>query len=237
MISNSKMKKTSKKVVVFSGAGMSAESGLKTFRDHDGLWENYRIEEVATPEAWAADKAKVLEFYNMRRRQLMQAKPNEAHALLAKLEATHEVHIITQNIDNLHEKAGSTQVLHLHGELMKAQSERHPELIYELDKSDINLGDSCENGHQLRPNVVWFGEAVPKMQDAAIITSSAEILIVIGTSLNVYPAASLIYAVPKKCNCYLVDPKAEELLLPENWTVIRSTATEGVKSLLKDLGR
>jgi len=229
------MKKTRKKIVVFSGAGMSAESGLKTFRDHDGLWENYRIEEVATPEAWAADKAKVLEFYNMRRKQLMKSEPNAAHYFLAKLEKHYDVEIITQNIDNLHEKAGSKSVLHLHGELMKAQSECYPDLIYVLVEAEIKLGDSCEKGHQLRPNVVWFGEAVPKMHDAELICSTAEILIVIGTSLNVYPAASLIHAVPQSCNCYLIDPKAEKLRLPNNWTVIKSAATEGVKNLLKDL--
>ena len=172
----------------------------------------------------------------MRRKQLFKAHPNEAHRAIAQLEQLYDVNIITQNIDDLHEQAGSTKVLHLHGELKKAQSEVYPDLVYDLEQEEINLGDTCERGHQLRPNVVWFGEAVPKMLDAEIISSTAEILIVIGTSLNVYPAASLIHAVPPSCQCYLIDPKADEMTLSEKWTIIQSSATEGVKQLIKRLG-
>tara|TARA_B110000503_G_C7116464_1_gene400588 strand:+ start:890 stop:1408 length:519 start_codon:yes stop_codon:yes gene_type:complete len=166
------------KIVVFSGAGMSAESGLKTFRDNDGLWENYKVEEVATPQAWKANPGMVLHFYNLRRRQLFQAKPNAAHYLISKLEREYDVTVITQNIDNLHEQAGSSKVLHLHGELKKVKSEKFENLIYDWPKPDLILGDLCEKGTQLRPHVVWFGEEVPMMGEALRLAHEAEILIV-----------------------------------------------------------
>ena len=173
-----------KKIVVLSGAGISAESGLKTFRDAGGLWEEYKIEDVATPEAWQRNPSLVLEFYNKRRKQAMDAKPNMAHIELARLETHFNVQIITQNIDDLHERAGSTSVLHIHGEIMKAQSSYDSNLVYELNSWELKKGQKCELGYQLRPNVVWFGEPVPKMAQAASITKTAEILIIIGTSLN-----------------------------------------------------
>lgn len=193
-------------IVVLSGAGMSAESGLKTFRDSGGLWEEYDVYEVATPEAWAADPKKVLHFYNLRRRQLLTAEPNDAHKALVELESLAEVSIITQNIDDLHERAGSSQVLHLHGELRKARSVNDPELIMDIDGGDLNFGDLGPDGAQLRPHVVWFGEMVPMMEPAAQIVESADRLLVIGTSLNVYPAASLVHAVYPGTPIHVFDP-------------------------------
>lgn len=222
-------------IVVFSGAGMSAESGLKTFRDNDGLWENYEVTEVATPEAWKRDKEVVLRFYNQRRKQLFASEPNEAHHLVAQLEENFKVSIITQNIDDLHERAGSTRVIHLHGELKKAQSEKYPNLIYKLEKEEIELGDLCEKGHQLRPNVVWFGEAVPMMEEAYRIAKSADVFIVIGTSLNVYPAAGLIHYVPQHTDCYLIEPNPQEHNIPEDWTIIQAKAGEGMNILQEKL--
>ncbi len=217
-----------KKLVVFSGAGMSAESGLKTFRDHGGLWENYNVSEVATPEAWQRDPALVLKFYNMRRQQLLKANPNKAHHLLAELENEYEVTIITQNIDDLHERAGSKKVVHLHGELMKVRSEHDMNLVYECTKAELELGEKCEKGYQLRPHVVWFGEEVPMMEVAYGIVSTAEIFIVIGTSLNVYPAAGLIHYVSNEADCYLIDPNARDFNLGRNWKVIADTASAGL---------
>lgn len=198
-----------KKLVVLTGAGMSAESGIATFRDSGGLWERYPVEQVATPEGFAADPELVLSFYNMRRRELLKTRPNDGHRVLATMEKEYEVHIITQNIDNLHEQAGSSRVLHLHGELMKARSTGDETLVYELDPSDsdIRIGDHCEKGFQLRPHIVWFGEAVPLMAEAEQITRQADIFVIIGTSMNVYPAAGLLDEVRKNVPVYLIDPK------------------------------
>lgn len=194
-----------KKIVVLSGAGISAESGIKTFRDSDGLWEGYDVMEVATPQGWEKNSSLVLEFYNQRRRQLQQTLPNDAHKILAELEADFVVSIITQNVDNLHEKAGSTTVLHLHGELLKVRSTKETSYILEWN-SDLNLGDNDLEGNQLRPHIVWFGEAVPELENAVSIVQEADYLIVIGTSLQVYPAASLLYYAPKDCTVYYIDP-------------------------------
>ena len=218
------------KLVIFSGAGMSAESGLKTFRDHDGLWENHRVEEVATPQAWASDPQLILDFYNMRRAQLRKAKPNDAHKLIASWEKYFEVEIITQNIDDLHERAGSKKVLHLHGELMKVRSENDPQNIYHWE-DDLTLGDRDENGSQLRPHVVWFGEGVPMMQKAEEMVRQADLLITIGTSLNVYPAAGLIHHVAEESRCFLIDPQIPEMDFPANWIILQDTAFKGLQKV------
>jgi NAD-dependent deacetylase len=194
-----------KKIVVLTGAGISAESGIKTFRDADGLWENHRVEDVATPEAFERDPALVLEFYNQRRRQLLTCQPNAGHMALVELERNFEVQIITQNVDDLHERAGSSRVMHLHGELKKVRSTRFPKLIYERT-TDVVLGDLCERGAQLRPHIVWFGEAVPMLQPAAELTSQADILLVVGTSLQVYPAAGLMAYADIDIPVYYIDP-------------------------------
>jgi NAD-dependent deacetylase len=198
-----------KKLVVLTGAGMSAESGIATFRDSGGLWEQHPVEQVATPEGFAANPELVQKFYNQRRRELLNAKPNAGHIGLAEMEKEFEVHIITQNVDDLHERAGSTNVLHLHGELMKVRSTGDPSLIYEVDpsKPDIRMGDKCEKGFQLRPHIVWFGEAVPLIPRAAAICQKADIFVIIGTSMNVYPAAGLLGDVPSHAPVYLIDPK------------------------------
>ena len=180
------------KIVVLTGAGISAESGVKTFRDNNGLWENHKIEEVATPEAWHNNPKLVLEFYNQRRKQLFEVEPNNGHKALVELENLFDVQIITQNVDDLHERAGSSNVIHLHGELKKVRSSSDSSLVYELDHWEIKMGDNCEKGSQLRPHIVWFGEGVPMIEKAIDIVSQADILIVVGTSMVVYPAASLI---------------------------------------------
>lgn len=195
-----------KNIVVLTGAGVSQESGLKTFRDMDGLWENYDIMDVCTPEAWQRNPVLVNNFYNDRRKQAQSSKANQAHILLAELEKHHEVHIITQNVDNLHEQAGSKHVLHLHGELQKVRSSVDENYIVELDGWELKIGDLCPKGSQLRPHIVWFGEAVPAMDEAIKITSQADILLVIGTSLNVYPAAGLVNYVPASCQIVVIDP-------------------------------
>ncbi len=217
------------KLVVLSGAGISAESGLGTFRDSGGLWENYRIEDVATPEAWHKDKALVLEFYNLRRKVNNAAEPNEAHRILADLEQYFDVHIVTQNIDNLHERAGSTKVLHLHGEITKSKSSgpNQEKAYYDIDGDNIELGDLCPDGYQLRPHVVWFGEAVPLLDAAAEIVSEADLFLVIGTSLNVYPAAGLIHSVSNSCRCFAIDPK--DIPVGGRFTHIREEAGEGME--------
>lgn len=198
-----------KKLVVLTGAGMSAESGIATFRDSGGLWEEYPVEKVATPEGFAANPELVQEFYNKRRRELLSAKPNAGHYALAGMEKEFDVDIITQNIDNLHEQAGSTKVLHLHGELMKSRSTGDPSLVYEMKASnpDIRMGDTCEKGFQLRPHIVWFGEAVPMIPRAEAICREADIFVIIGTSMNVYPAAGLLSDVRSDVPVYLIDPK------------------------------
>ncbi len=223
-----------KKIVVFTGAGISAESGLKTFRDSGGLWEEYNVEDVATPEAWAKNPELVLEFYNMRRRQAINAKPNDAHNALALLEKKFDVQIITQNIDDLHERAGSKKVLHLHGEINKSRSSVDEKLVYPI-KKDIQLGQLCEKGSQLRPHIVWFGEFVPMMEAAYELASSAEIFIIIGTSLNVYPAAGLVNYAPERASKYLVDPSAFTKDYISNLTIIKETAGKGVPELVDRL--
>ncbi|MFI5220201.1 MAG: NAD-dependent deacetylase [Bacteroidia bacterium] len=224
-----------KKVVVFTGAGVSAESGIKTFRDSGGLWEQYDINEVATPQAWQKNQKLVLDFYNQRRRQVMEAKPNAAHIALAELERKFDVHIITQNIDDLHERAGSTKVLHLHGEIMKARSSEYESLIYDVKGWELNEGELCEKGFQLRPHIVWFGEMVPMMDPAVELTSNCDLFIVVGTSLDVYPAAGLINYASQESKKYLVDPKAKRLPYVLNLEVIEKTAGEGVPLLVKQL--
>ena len=210
-----------KKIVILTGAGISAESGISTFRDSDGLWEHYRVEDVATHEAYERNPELVLNFYNERRRQLFQAQPNEAHRQLVRLEGKYDVQIITQNIDDLHERAGSTNVLHLHGELTKGRSDRNPNLI-------VEVGDT-----QLRPHIVWFGEAVPNIEPAAALCEEADIFIVVGTSMAVYPAAGLIHYVPRTAECFVVDPK--EVPVSRQVTFIREVATKGVTELVEKL--
>ena len=195
-----------KKVVVLTGAGISAESGIKTFRDADGLWEGHDVMKVASPMGWENDQELVLEFYNKRRRQLKEVEPNAAHKALKDLEEKYEVHIITQNIDDLHERAGSKNVIHLHGELRKARSTFDENLILDWEE-DLNPGDFCEHNHQLRPHVVWFGEGVPMMEPAMEITQQADVLMIIGTSMQVYPAAGLLYYAPESIPVYFIDPK------------------------------
>lgn len=194
------------KLVVLSGAGISQESGIATYRDKDGLWEKYDPMALATPEAWMRDPALVLEFYNVRREKVLQAQPNAGHLKLAELEQNFDVHIITQNVDDLHERAGSTKVLHLHGEIRKARSTKSPNLVYDIDGAALNIGDYCELGSQLRPHIVWFGEAVPNIEPAIEIIRKADVFLVIGTSLNVYPAAGLIDYAPQNCQKFLIDP-------------------------------
>ena len=220
-----------KKLVVFTGAGISAESGLKTFRGDDGLWEGYRVQDVATPEAWRKDPKLVLDFYNVRRKQCLQAQPNDAHEILVDLEKFYDVHVITQNVDNLHERAGSAKVLHLHGELFKAQSSLNPRFVYRMETDEINVGDMCELGSQLRPHIVWFGEAVPNLGAAERITAEADLFIVVGTSLQVYPAANLVEETRKDCKLYLVDPNAEAIRVSADVYKIAKPASEGMKDI------
>lgn len=224
-----------KHLVILTGAGMSSESGIKTFRDSGGLWENYDVSEVATPEAWSLNPDLVLRFYNERRRQLRDARPNRGHTGLALLENYFHVSIITQNIDNLHERAGSRKVLHLHGELTKARSTVNTKLVYEIGYKDINRGDFCEEGSQLRPHIVWFGEEVPMMEEAVNITLDADIFVVIGTSLVVYPAAGLLNYVPAGVPIYVVDPNEVALPATRNVVIIRDKATDGVAALTEKL--
>ncbi|MDX1444760.1 NAD-dependent deacylase [Lishizhenia sp.] len=218
-----------KHLVVLSGAGMSAESGLGTFRDAGGLWEQYKIEEVATPEAWAKNPELVTEFYNMRRKQCMECNPNEGHHILAELENDFKVSVITQNIDNLHERAGSTNVLHLHGEIMKVKSSgpKQEETYYDWHKAEVKQSDVCPDGYPLRPHVVWFGEAVPALDQAADIVSTADLFLVVGTSLQVYPAASLVHYNPLGTPSYLIDPHADEFRLSQ-FKQIAKPVTEGM---------
>jgi len=220
------------KLVVLSGAGISAESGIKTFRDHDGLWENHDVTVVASPEGWARDPHLVLEFYNQRRKQLHQCKPNEGHFGLAELENTFEVEIITQNIDDLHEQAGSSKVLHLHGELKKVRSTIDESLVYDLEGWELKWGDKCEKGSQRRPHIVWFGEPVPAIEPAIELTQQADVFVVVGTSLNVYPAAGLLHYVPADTPIYLIDPGQPLFTPSSNITFINEKATTGVRKLI-----
>jgi NAD-dependent deacetylase len=224
-----------KKLVVLTGAGISAESGISTFRDSNGLWENHRIEDVASPYGWERDPETVLKFYNLRRKQLFEVAPNDGHKALAQLEEYFDVQIITQNIDDLHERAGSSNVLHLHGELKKVRSTVYPELIYTLDHWELKLGDQCEKGHQLRPHIVWFGEAVPMIGVAADIAEEADIFLVVGTSMAVYPAAGLIGYVKKDVPKYYVDPKAFDMPGISNLSIVKEKAGSGLPRLALEL--
>lgn len=227
-----------KKIVVLTGAGMSAESGISTFRGGNGLWDEYPVEQVATPEGYRADPALVLEFYNTRRRQLLEVEPNDGHKLLAGLGSEFDVTVVTQNVDNLHERAGSTNVIHLHGELMKVCSSREPyneKYIKTLtpDEIEVKVGDLAPDGSQLRPFIVWFGEAVPKIEDAIAALAGVDIFIIIGTSLNVYPAAGLLNYVPVSVPVFLIDPN-EVNVTRRGVTVIRKGASEGMRILIDE---
>lgn len=219
-----------KNIVVLTGAGISAESGLKTFRDSDGLWENYRVEDVATIDAWHADPSLVLRFYNERRAGVLNAEPNQAHLLLAELQNHFNVQIITQNIDDLHERAGSKNVLHLHGEINKMRSVKNENKLYPALEM-ISLGDLAEDGGQLRPHIVWFGEAVPMMTEAISLVQNADVLVVVGTSLQVYPAAGLLGYAPSKSRKYIIDKNIPPVYEYENLYPIQRSATIGVKEL------
>jgi NAD-dependent deacetylase len=220
-----------KKLVVLTGAGISAESGIATFRDSGGLWEGHKVEDVATPEGWRRNPELVLEFYNQRRKQALTVKPNRGHQILAELETKFDVTIITQNVDDLHERAGSSHVIHLHGSLFESRSTKNPALKYAIEGWELKLGDVCELGSQLRPNIVWFGEAVPMMQVAADIASGADLFLVVGTSMVVYPAAGLIDYVPDKVKKYVVDPKKPEILHVPNLEFITEKASVGMEKL------
>jgi len=222
-----------KKLVVLTGAGISAESGIKTFRDSGGLWEGHRVEDVATPEGWRRNAEMVLEFYNQRRRQAVDVKPNRGHEILVELEEQFDVTIITQNVDNLHERAGSSKVIHLHGSLFESRSTKNPALIYPIAGWELKLGDICELGSQLRPNIVWFGESVPMIEVAADITSGADVFLVVGTSMVVYPAAGLIDYVPAQVKKYVVDPKKPEILHVPNLEFIAEKASVGMEKVRK----
>lgn len=225
-----------KTLVILTGAGMSAESGISTFRDAGGLWEKYRIEEVATPEAWATNPALVQEFYNARRKQLAEAQPNNGHKGLMELEQYFNVQIVTQNVDNLHERAGSSSVLHLHGELMKMRSSGPGREVFEVqpEKIEFSIHDKCPKGYPLRPHIVWFGEEVPEIGNAARIVEKADILVIIGTSMQVYPAAGLLHYAQAGIPLYLIDPNDVEIH-SNRVTVIRKGASEGVRILKEEL--
>ena len=222
-----------KKLVVLSGAGISAESGVKTFRDSTGLWENHRIEDVASPEGFQRNPQMVLDFYNARRKQLQEVEPNEAHLLLAKLEEYFEVHIITQNVDDLHERGGSSRIIHLHGELKKARpiDSESETIVWE---KDLNLGDLNSKGVQLRPHIVWFGEMVPEMDQAVKIAETADIFLVIGTSMQVYPAASLIQFIPDHCEVFVIDPNLDQNFVAADH-FLKTSATDGMRKLIEIL--
>jgi NAD-dependent deacetylase len=224
-----------KKLIALTGAGISAESGIATFRDSGGLWEGHKVEDVATPEGWERNPKLVLDFYNQRRKQAVDVKPNRGHEILAELEKDFEVTIITQNVDDLHERAGSTNVIHLHGKLFESRSTLDPSLIYPIKGWELKLGDKCERGSQLRPNIVWFGEAVPMIEVASIIVSSADIFLVVGTSMVVYPAASLIDYVPDRVKKYVIDPKKPDILHVPNLEFIEEKGSVGLAKLKRQL--
>jgi len=226
---------TQKRIIALTGAGVSAESGISTFRDSGGLWEKYDISEVATPQAWARNQDLVLEFYNQRRKQLYEVEPNKAHYALAALEEKYDVQIITQNIDDLHEQAGSKNVMHLHGELKKVRSSVDESLVYNLEGWELKKGDTCEKGSQLRPHIVWFGEAVPMIPHAAELCSTADIFLIIGTSLNVYPAAGLVSYRPPGCMVYVIDPAEVAVSHIPGVKIIRQKAGKGTSDLVKEL--
>ncbi|MDC4274355.1 SIR2 family NAD-dependent protein deacylase [Acinetobacter baumannii] len=228
------------KLVVFSGAGMSAESGISTFRDSNGLWENYDIQQVATPEAWERNPALVQRFYNERRKNILEAQPNEAHQYIAKLQDHYDVQVITQNIDDLHERAGSQNVLHLHGNIRLAKSSgpdaQYTTQFYEVNGWKLDLEqDFCPNGYPLRPHVVWFGEAVPAYEEAIRLVQSADIFIVIGSTLSVYPVAALVHKIPHYSKAYYIDPQADHSRVPPQYKLLNMTATEGMHELFHQL--
>lgn len=224
-------------VAVLTGAGISAESGIKTFRDADGLWEGHNVMDVASPEGWARDQELVLDFYNQRRQQLLEVEPNAAHRDLVQLEEQYDVHIVTQNVDDLHERGGSQNIIHLHGELLKVRSLGDSRLVYQWEK-DLVTGDVCEKGHQLRPHIVWFGEAVPMLEKAAEIVSRADVILIIGTSMQVYPAAGLVgYAMPS-ASIYYIDPRPSvnyELSMRPNLKIVAENASTGVRKVVDEL--
>lgn len=224
-----------KKIVVLTGAGVSAESGIQTFRDSNGLWENHRVEDVATPEGWHRDYKMVLRFYNDRLKQMKAAQPNAAHLALAKLEAKYDVTVVTQNVDNLHERAGSSKVIHLHGEITKARSQVDENYIVDIEGDELKDGALCPYGKQLRPHIVWFGEAVPMIEKAVEVISQADIAMVIGTSMVVYPAASLIHYAPKNIPVYYIDPKASHIAGIANLTCLQDKAGAAVPKLVEEL--
>jgi NAD-dependent deacetylase len=224
-----------KKLIALTGAGISAESGIATFRDAGGLWEGHKVEDVATPEGWRKNQELVLDFYNQRRKKALEVKPNRGHEILAALEKYFEVTVITQNVDNLHERAGTTKVIHLHGSLFESRSTLDSSLIYPIEGWELKKGDTCELGSQLRPNIVWFGEAVPMMDVAAEIASSADVFLVVGTSMVVYPAASLIDYVPIEVKKYVVDPGRPELLHVPNLEFIQEKASTGMVRIMEKL--
>lgn len=224
-----------KKLVVLTGAGISAESGIKTFRDAGGLWEGHSVADVATPEGWHKNPELVLDFYNQRRKQLHEVQPNLGHQILAELENDFEVFIITQNVDNLHEKAGSSSVLHLHGELLKVRSTKNTNYILDW-QADLNFGDLDDKGNQLRPHIVWFGEEVPALEEAVILVEKADILVIIGTSLQVYPAAGLMNFANPEIPVFYIDPKPAPIYdLPNDIKIMAATGSEGMKIVRKDL--
>ncbi|WP_171429908.1 SIR2 family NAD-dependent protein deacylase [Acinetobacter lactucae] len=228
------------KLVVFSGAGMSAESGISTFRDSNGLWENYDIQQVATPEAWQKNPALVQRFYNERRKNILEAKPNEAHQYIAKLQDYFDVQVITQNIDDLHERAGSSNVLHLHGNIRLAKSSGpHAQFtneFYDINGWKLDLeNDFCPDGYPLRPHVVWFGEAVPAYEEGIQLVKSADIFIVIGSTLSVYPVAALVHEIPNQCKAYYIDPNADHLHVPQQYELLKMSATQGMHKLFENL--
>jgi NAD-dependent deacetylase len=224
-----------KNIVVLSGAGISAESGIKTFRDSGGLWEGYDVTEVATPEGFRRNPELVLEFYNMRRKQAMDAQPNAGHLALVELEKHYHVSIVTQNVDNLHEKAGSSHILHLHGELFKSRSTRRPSLIYDMQGWELQLGDTCELGSQLRPHIVWFGEAVPAMDEAIKEVRQADVLIIVGTSMQVYPAAGLLDYASQAIPIYVVDPNLPAFSSRPHLHLIAEPASSGLTKVVSEL--
>jgi NAD-dependent deacetylase len=226
-----------KRITVLTGAGISAESGIKTFRDAGGLWEGHDVMEVASPEGWNKNRTLVIDFYNQRRAQLLEVKPNAGHEALVELEAKYDVHIVTQNVDDLHERAGSSKIIHLHGELTKVRSLGNENLIYEWRK-DLLEGDFCEDGHQLRPHIVWFGEEVPMLQKAAEVVSKSDIILVVGTSMQVYPAAGLVGIAPKFAPIIYIDPKPSlnyEMQMAENLITIPEVATTGLRKVVNEL--
>tara|TARA_R110001583_G_scaffold12056_4_gene53759 strand:- start:15595 stop:16287 length:693 start_codon:yes stop_codon:yes gene_type:complete len=226
---------TKKKLVVLSGAGISSESGLRTFREMGGLWEEYDVMEVASPQAWERDPELVTRFYNERRKQLLNCQPNDGHIILHELEEHFDVEIITQNVDDLHERAGSTKILHLHGELIKARSTVDENLIYELNDWELTSDSKCEKGSCLRPHIVWFGEAVPAISEATEIVSKADILVIVGTSMNVYPAAGLIDYASSNCPIYIIDPNEINMSSYGNRTFIKEKASIGMRKLFEIL--